>query len=131
MKAESVKPSDSIKPAAPNLPSYLVECVEGELCDHPAGKLSRQAMADLSASIEPIELSLDEILTKDGDQIALGLTQQNFIPNYNTNSSKFIEGLRKLRLAYDHSHPGASNELGLIYFQIEDVKDLAAAKVFF
>lgn len=131
MKAESVKPCDSIKPAAPNLPSYLVECVEGELCDHPAGKLSRQAMADLSASIEPIELSLDEILTKDGDQIALGLTQQNFIPNYNTNSSKFIEGLRKLRLPYDHGHPGASNELGLIYFQIEDVKDLAAAKVFF
>lgn len=131
VKSESVRTSDSIKPTAPNLPSYLVECVEGELCDHPAGKLSRQAMADLSASIEPIELSLGDILTRDSDQIALGLTQQNFIPNYNTKSSQFIEGLRKMRLAHDHGHPRASNELGLIYFQIEDVKDLAAAKVFF
>lgn len=131
MKSESAKTSDSLKPTAPNLPSYLVECVEGALCDHPAGKLSREAIADLSASIEPIELSLDDILTKDSDQIALDLTQPNFIPNYNTKSVHFIEGLRKMRLAHDHGHPGASNELGLIYFQIEDLKDLAAAKVFF
>ena len=131
MKPESVKTSDSIKPTPPNLPSYLVECAEGALCEHPAGKLSRQAMADLTDSIEPIELSLDDILTKDSDQIALGLTQQNFIPNYNTKSVQFIEGLRKMHLAYDHGHPGASNELGLIYFQIENLKDLAAAKVFF
>ena len=88
-------------------------------------------MADLADSIEPIVLSLDDILTKDSEQIALGLTQQSFIPNYNTKSAQFIEGLRKMRLAHDHGHPRASNELGLIYFQIEDLRDLAAAKGFF
>lgn len=102
------------------------------LCEDPADKLFWQAIEALSESIQPVELSLADLLTEDSDELARDLTQPNLMsPNYDTKSPQFIEAVKKLRQAHDLGHPRASNELGLLYFQTTNLKDLSAAKAFF